>query len=86
MKAEFVEGSGLGDDESVSMKCTIKCVLCPFLEYFLAYGYRVDFSAWRNKANKGMKTLSNRSAFCLFLIDDNYVGHFKSSAHSTFSL
>jgi len=64
MKAEFVEGSGLGDGESVSMKYTIKCILCPFLEYFLVCGYRVDFSGWRNKVNKGMKTLSDRSVLC----------------------
>jgi len=86
MKTEFVEGSDLGDDESVSMKYTVKCPLCLFLEYFLVYGYRVDFSGWRNKVNKGMKTLSDRSVLCLFLVDDNNVVHFKSSAHCAFPL
>jgi hypothetical protein len=32
MKAEFVDGSGLGDDESVSIKYAIKRNLSPFLE------------------------------------------------------
>ena len=35
----------------------------------------MDYSGWRNKVNKGMKTLSNRSVLCFFfLIDDNFMG------------
>jgi hypothetical protein len=32
MKEKFLEGSGLGVDESVSLKYAIEYIICPFLE------------------------------------------------------